>query len=156
MDKQFYITKLNTSELNNLYEFMRPLWQETYLEFLPQKQVDFLLKKYFSPENIKQFLAKGYEYYSVNGQGVLVFYYTKGGIYLDKLYLLPQARGKNYPQKVFEFLLSKANFITLNVNQNNKRAVNCYLKNGFKIIKKEIINLPNEMVNCDFVMRKEK
>jgi ribosomal protein S18 acetylase RimI-like enzyme len=130
---------------------MSPIWQETY-SFLPKEQVNLLLDKYFSVKNIESFLASGYEYYSVNGEGVLVVLEQEVGLYVDKLYLLPSARGKNLPKKVFEFLLKRGKKLYLNVNKNNKRAINCYLKNGFKITKQEDILLGNGLINCDYVM----
>ena len=150
----FFIKKLNKEELNTLYSFMKPIWEDTY-SFLPKEQVDLLLDKYFLPKNIENFLASGYEYYSVNREGVLVVLEQEVGLYVDKLYLLPSARGKNLPKKAFEFLLKRGKKLYLNVNKNNKRAINCYLKNGFKITKEEEILVGNGLINCDYVMEKE-
>lgn len=155
MKSSIKITPLSKEEFGGLYEFMRPLWYETYSSFLPACQIDLLLNKYFSPTNLQKFLNEGYEYYSVNGEGVLVVQPRKVGLYVDKLYILPKARGKNYPKFVFEFLITRGQDLYLNVNVNNARAVNCYLKNGFEIEKREDIDLGNGLVNCDFVMRKK-
>ena len=73
---------------------------------------------------------------------------------MDKLYLLPNARGKGYPAFVFEQLARFGKDITLNVNQANIRAVRCYKKNGFIINEKVAVQLGHGMVNYDFIMRK--
>ncbi len=152
--EKFLILPLGEDKLKRVYNFMRPIWHETYA-FLPPKQVDLLLEKYFAYENILRFIEKGYEYYDINGVGVLTVQERKEGLYIDKLYLLPCARGKNYPQKVFEFLSKRKMNMILNVNEKNERAIKCYLKNGFKIIKEEKIELGDGLVNCDYVMEKE-
>ena len=35
-------------DFDNLYDFMRPLWLETYGNILPVTQIEFLLDKYFA------------------------------------------------------------------------------------------------------------
>ena len=148
------LTQLNEEQLKELYSFMKPIWYDTY-SFLPVIQIDLLLNKYFTFENICKFKENGYEYYSVNGVGVLVVKEQEDSLYIDKLYLLDSERGKNYPQKVFDWLLKRGKSLTLNVNRNNARAVKCYLKNGFKIVKEMQIDLGSGLVNCDYFMKKE-
>lgn len=154
IEQKVNLTQLNNEQLKSLHAFMTPIWHETY-SFLPKRQIDLLLDKYFTFENVLKFKQKGYEYYSVNGVGVLVVLEQEDSLYVDKLYLLPSARGKNYPQKVFEILLERNKPLTLNVNKNNVRAVNCYLKNGFKIISEVTIDLRNGLFNCDYFMKRE-
>lgn len=140
-------------DFDALYEFMRPIWLETYGGFLPKTQIEALLDKYFSKDGIARFRALQYEYKRIDSVGVLVFCERENDVYLDKLYLLPSARGKGYPAFVFQELLKRGKPILLNVNQNNARALHCYLKNGFTIEKEEIIDLGNGMKNVDYVLR---
>ena len=86
---------------------------------------------------------------------MLVFVEREDCIYIDKLYLLPTARGQKIPEFVFHALSAYNKDILLNVNQNNARAVACYLKNGFEIDEKQTIDLGNGMTNYDYVMRKK-
>jgi len=138
----------------NLYDFMSPIWHETYGNILPKAQIDFLLNKYFSTAALEYYRAQGYQYKKIDGVGVLVFVEREKDVYLDKLYLTPSVRGKNYPAFVFAWLQRLGKDITLNVNQSNERAVRCYLKNGFVILSKTDIDLGDGMVNCDYVMQK--
>lgn len=137
----------------SLYDFMQPIWLDTY-SFLPKEQVLLLLDKYFSPDNLRAFQEKGYRYYKIDDVGVLVYVEKEQETYLDKLYLLPSARGKGYATFVFEQLLQLKKDITLNVNQSNQRAVACYQKHGFIIDQVIDIDLGNGMVNQDYIMRK--
>jgi ribosomal protein S18 acetylase RimI-like enzyme len=142
-------------DFDNLYNFMRPLWLETYGSILPTQQIEFLLEKYFAPANIPSFRAQGYKYKQIGDCGVLVFIERETELYIDKLYLLPSARGTGIAAQVFTELLKLGKDLVLNVNQGNKRAVRCYLKNGFEIEQKIDIDLGNGMTNCDYVMRKK-
>lgn len=143
------------TDFENLYSFMRPLWLDTYSDIIPKEQIEFLLDKYFSPHSLKKFRALNYEYRKIENAGVLVYVEKETEVYIDKLYLSPNARGKNLPAFVFKELLKIGKDLTLNVNQSNERAVRCYLKNGFVVEKKIDIDLGNGMINCDFVMRKK-
>ena len=143
------------TDFDTLYDFMKPLWLDTYA-FLPKAQVLFLLDKYFSLPRLKHYQEEGYRYYKIDDVGVLVFVEKEEYIYIDKLYLLPAARGQGYPEFVFQALSAYKKDILLNVNQNNARAVACYLKNGFVIDEKQEIVLGDGMINYDYVLRKQR
>ena len=42
--------------LENILKFMYPLWHEVYKDIIPEKQIDFLLDKYFDVQSIKSYL----------------------------------------------------------------------------------------------------
>lgn len=154
------LLEFTNNDYENLYDFMKPLWMETYEPIIGKKQVEFLLEKYFIRENIHSFLDKGYRYFNIldndDIKGVLVYYITDTYVYLDKLYLKNEERGKGYPKFVFDKLLEIKGKIILNVNQANLRAYYCYLKNGFKVLEEEHIDLGNGMINIDYKMIKEE
>ena len=155
MKETFILRNLTKKEFDELYDAMRPIWLDTY-SFLPKKQVELLLDKYFSKQGIKHYLSIGYEYYSINGMGLLVIKEQEDSLYIDKLYIQPNFQKQGLASKVFKYLIKeRKKQLMLNVNKNNLPAVSCYLKNGFKINKEVIIELGNGLVNCDYVMVKE-
>lgn len=148
------LLEFTEKDYTSLYAFMQPIWLETYKNVLPESQIRFLLEKYFSPLGIKEFLSRGYVYRKIDDVGVLVYVEREKDVYIDKLYLLPKARGKGYATLVFSKLTTTLKKpLTLNVNQKNERAVKCYLKNGFTILHEEKIDLGNGMCNVDYVMQ---
>lgn len=149
------LTPFTEQDFEGLYDFMLPIWKDTYKDVISNEQIEFLVNKYFQRENVATFLRKGYEYFKILDDGVLIFLEREDDVFLDKLYLSKKLRGQNIPPLVFDFLLSRKKDITLNVNQGNKRAVNCYLKNGFKIEVTHDVVLENGMINKDYVMRKK-
>jgi AraC-like DNA-binding protein len=148
------LTPFTEKDFEELYDFMKPIWEETYADILSAQQLQFLLDKYFSADGVQHYRNLGYQYRKIDDVGVLVFVEKEDYIYIDKLYLIPNARGKKYPAFVFNELLAFGKDITLNVNQQNTRAVKCYLKNGFIIERTENIHLGDGMINCDYIMRK--
>lgn len=154
------ITAFEERDFLSLYDFMHPLWHETYGGFLPKEQIDFLLDMYFSKQGLAHYRAEGYEYRKLlddDGErvGVMVFVYRETYTYMDKLYLLPKARGKGYPAQVFAYLASFGKDVKLSANQKNERALRCYQKNGFVIEEKIEVPLGNGMVNYDYILRKK-
>ena len=154
------LTPLNENDYENIYAFMKPIWIETYQNIIPLEQINFLLNKYFKLENIKKYVLQGYQYYKIIDDnlisGYLVFISKENEVYIDKLYLNENSRGKYYPNKIFSYLIEKyQKDLTLNVNQKNTRAVNCYLKNGFIIEEEQNIVLKDNMINIDYKMRKK-
>ena len=145
--------------LENILKFMYPLWHEVYKGIIPEKQIDFLLHKYFDVENIRTCIKDNYIYEKIvvdeNVVGIICYKLFDNYVYLDKIYLLKNYRNLGISKFVYQHLLSFKNRIRLNVNQKNS-AVNSYLKNGFKIIKEESYDLGQDMINIDYIMELEK
>ncbi len=148
------LTPFQEKDFDDLYDFMRPIWLETYGRILPADQLEYLIEKYFSKDGVKHYRDLGYQYRKIDDIGVLVYVDRGDYTYMDKLYLAPAARGKGYPKFVFEELVKLGKDVVLNANQKNERAVKCYLKNGFVLEKEELVDLGNGMFNPDYVMRK--
>ena len=148
------LVPFTNEDFGGLYEFMKPLWLETYSPILPKQQILFLLDQYFSKDGLEKYRGLGYQYFHVDDVGVLVYVERETDVYLDKLYLLPKARGKGYAAFVFSEMAKLGKPVTLNVNQANERALKCYLKNGFGIVEKVAVALGNGMTNYDYVMQK--
>ena len=149
------IRAFTPQDFAEIYEFMYPLWHETYGGFLTKEHIDFLLDKFFSKKGLDEYRALGYEYYKLGDDGVLVFIEKENETYMDKLYLRPCARGKGYPAQAFAFMAKRGKDLVLSANRNNARAVKCYQKNGFVIEKQIDIDFGNGMVNCDYILRKK-
>ena len=152
------LTEFTEKDYGSLKGFMEPLWRQTYAEILPKEQLEYLIEFYFSDDAIRGFRDKGYRYFRLSDgdlRGVVVILEREKDVYLDKLYLLPEARGKGCAEFVFRELEKFGKDITLNVNRENARAVNCYRKNGFAVERQEEILLGNGMVNQDYFMRRK-
>lgn len=156
----YTLVPFERDDFSTLLAFMTPLWKQTYQSILPEKQIDFLIEKYFTPSAIEDYVKQGYEYYKFqdeNGRtaGVLVFVEKAEHTFMDKLYLLPNARGKGLPTQAFALMAKRGKDILLSVNRANERAFCAYRKNGFTVEKETQVPLKNGMVNLDYIMRKK-
>ncbi len=146
------IRAFTPQDFAEIHDFMYPLWQETYGQILPKAQIDFLVEKFFSEGGLQEYRALGYEYYKLGEDGVLVFVEREKDVYMDKLYLRPNARGKGYPTQAFAFMAKRGKPLRLSANQANARALRCYQKNGFVIEQTVDVDLGNGMVNHDYIL----
>ena len=153
-----YIT-ITEKDDRTLWELAAPIWRECYAGVLVPEQIEFLLHKYFDPENIEAYRKDGmcYEFIMAGGDraGFLAYKSYDEYTYLDKIYLLPEYRGQHLSSAAFERLLRLYQKpIRLNVNQNNKLGLRAYKGNGFQVIKEERYDLPGGFVNLDYIMEK--
>ena len=149
------IKAFTPQDFAEIYQFMYPLWHETYGAILPKAQIDFLLDKFFSEKGLQEYRSMGYEYFKLGEDGVLVFIERENETYMDKLYLRPSVRGKGYPTEAFAFMAKRGKDLVLSANQANARAIRCYQKNGFVIEKAIDVELGNGMVNHDYILKKK-
>lgn len=149
---------MQESELMSLKDLAEPIWQECYADILPQKQIDLLLCKYFSPAALRRSADEGMRYETVlDGDdlaGFIAYQLKEGYLYLDKLYLKKSCRGRHIAAKTMRYLDRFALPIRLNVNQKNLSALAAYRKNGFEVLYRETILLPDGYRNNDFVMNR--
>lgn len=149
--------KTNQDDYKNIYDFMKPIWYNTY-SFLNTGQVDYLLDKYFNIDNLKVYVKKGliYEDIILNNEliGYLGFYIYKDHLFLDKAYLKLEYQNKGLSKQIFSHLKEYNLPIRLCVNQNNKQAISSYFKNGFIVIEEQVNILEHGYINLDYILEK--
>ena len=152
-----YLTfnKLNNDDYLNIYSFMEPIWKKTY-DFLPNGQVDYLLDKYFSIDNLLNYVKQGLIYegvYLANELiGIVGYYINKDHLFLDKIYLKIEFQNKKLSTDIFAYL-SKFNLpIRLCVNKNNALALGSYFKHGFKVLEEQVNVLEHGFINYDYIL----
>lgn len=150
--------KTNQDDYKNIYDFMKPIWYNTY-SFLNTGQVDYLLDKYFNIDNLKAYVKKGliYEDIILNNEliGYLGFYIYKDHLFLDKAYLKLDYQNKGLSKQIFSHLKEYNLPIRLCVNQNNKQAISSYFKNGFIVIEEQVNVLEHGYINLDYILEKK-
>ena len=140
-------------------------WPETFKEILTNEQIRYMLDWMYSVDILSSQIENGHKFYILNHNGndlgfigTELNYPSIGNAKIHKIYVLPESQGKGVGLKLIEQveMVSKTNNIialTLNVNRFNK-AIDFYLKNGFKIIKEENIEIGNGFLMEDYVMEK--
>jgi len=138
-------------------------WLATYSDILSVEQINYMLKKMYSIEEIySHFKDINWKYFLLTNENNFVGFFgyqlnfklntTK----LHRIYVLPEFLGKGYGRFAIDFLkndvyLSGNKRIILNVNKNNS-AKNFYESQGFKIYDSGVFDIGNGFVMDDYLM----
>jgi ribosomal protein S18 acetylase RimI-like enzyme len=152
------------NQIQKIADFAKQVFHETYDAFTPYDFVDEYLNTYQSAAAItKQLKEEKYHYFLLNNKdtdcGYLAFKHTSKQLRLSKLYILNEFRNKKIGQQALAFvnkfsLKKNITTIELEVSIENKKAINFYKNNGFKIIN-TLINYHHDGSEVkDFLMRK--
>jgi len=162
------MTKINIanteSDCKTIADLASIIWKEYYTDIIGSRQVDYMLKKYQTVEAIKDQIEEGALYYLITHQGsnvgYLSYYKKKDCLFLSKIYILRESRGKGIGKKTMHFLETTAEHlgyqtISLTVNKNNIETIKAYEKMGFKQVRDIVIDIGNDFVMDDYIMEKE-
>ena len=150
-------------ELDELVTVIHEVWPEAFTPIIGQKQVAYMLETYQSKEQIGKECAAGVNYFLLKLEGKTIGYtaYEKMGssIYLSKLYILREVRGKGLTSEIFRWYeqLAKeteAQEIFLRVNQGNQQAIAVYQHQGFVIEGELISDIGEGFQMVDYKMKK--
>lgn len=146
-------------EINEMSGMATAIVRDYYDPIIGKEQNDYMLKMFQTPEAIAEQMEHGYSYYFAreNGKnlGFVAFYPRENALYLSKLYLYKDERGKGYAREILEFLKTQArelgfNRIELNVNRNNDTRF-IYEKLGFTVAWEEKNDIGNGFYMDDYV-----
>lgn len=140
------------------------IWNECYGELLTEGQIRYMVDTIQSATPIRnQIQNDGYQYYIFNigdeAAGYLSLQPRDGKLFLSKIYLKKEYRGKGYSQKMFDFVHNAAaekscSAVWLTVNRGNNRAIGAYRKMGYATIREQVADIGNGYVMDDYVMEK--
>ena len=139
------VTLEDTAAINELSALATSILREYYDPIIGKAQNDYMLEKFQSVRAIHGQLEQGYRYYFAVAEGrrvgFLAFYPRGNALYLSKLYLLRQERGRGYGRAMMDFVVASARAqgleaVELNVNKRNE-TTRIYEKMGFRILRSE-------------------
>lgn len=154
----------NDSDIQKLAVLADKIWHEAFSGILTVEQINYMLEKFQSFEALKNVIEKkGYEYFFICDGDEIVGYTglqeTGGKLFLSKLYISKQSRGKKIASRTFDFIeefAEKRNLksIWLTVNRNNTHAIEVYKAEGFEVVREQKTDIGNGFVMDDFVFDK--
>jgi len=151
------------SDLLLIEQLANTIWREHYIPIIGLEQVDYMLDKYQSVESMKDQIKNGSSYYIIYYNkkyvGYLSFNKDKDVVFLSKIYVLHNFRGKKIGKKAMSFVEGKTqelgvSKIHLGVNKYNTRTIKAYEKMGFKNIGPSITDIGEGFIMDDFKMEK--
>nr|WP_294490407.1 GNAT family N-acetyltransferase [uncultured Anaerosporobacter sp.] len=161
MNTRFHKVK-EQEEINVVAELGTKIWHEHYSSILEPAQIDYMVDKFQSANAVAlQINDQGYEYYLVKDEDSVVGYIglvmETDRVFLSKLYIAKEARGKGLASKAFVFLTelassNKKQAIWLTVNRYNSGSIAVYEKKGFIKVREQVSDIGNGYVMDDYVM----
>jgi ribosomal protein S18 acetylase RimI-like enzyme len=142
------------------------IWEEYYTPILGAAQVEYMLSHFQSADIIAQDIANcGYTYYMALLRGKLSGYCavqpqkTESTLFLSKLYVAKEARGKGVATHFLELLEHRCKeeglkTISLTVNKYNTGAIAAYQKLGFEMFDSIVTDIGGGFVMDDYVLKR--
>lgn len=141
----------------------KTIWHEHYPTIISVEQIDYMLKAFNSVEAFQNHSKSGslffYMTYNQKPVGYMAITPESDFLFINKLYILKDFRGKGIAKKAIQFIEAKAksfnkSCIKLFVNKYNTNSILAYEKMGFIKVKSMITDIGNGFVMDDFEMEK--
>lgn len=159
-----HIKQAEPSDIPIIQQLAQIIWLPTFANILSQLQIEYMLQWMYSEPSLSKQMQEGCIFFIAYEQNFPLGFASwqklnHSEAKLHKLYVLPEMQGK----KVGFALLQKAIALSqenglqrliLNVNRYNQKAIDFYLRTGFKIEKEEDIHIGNGYFMNDYVMVK--
>lgn len=164
MDKIAFKPVKKQLDIKRLASLAKSIWEEYFVCILTNQQISYMIEKFQSETALKEYITlKGYEYYFIcNENGEIGYFgiHDEGeSLFLSKLYLKEDMRGKGIASNAFTFIedickIRGIKSIWLTVNKYNTHSIAVYNAKGFKIIDSEVTPIGNGFVMDDYIMQK--
>ena len=161
----YTIQKITNQHLNLIKDLAYKIWPVCYANILTDDQITYMLDNFYSIENLENCIQQNHQFVILyQDQQPLGFASYQINVNsaqqakLHKLYVDTTQHKKGLGKKLIQFVENQAqlqaqNAVFLNVNIHNN-AVNFYKKQGYSILKSEVIPIGNNYVMDDYVMIK--
>lgn len=137
------------------------IWHQHFTPIIGKEQVIYMVDKFQSVHALNEQLEEGYEYYQIFDNGEFVGYTgihpENGKLFLSKLYLKKEARGRHLATKALDFLKNLCkerglSSIWLTCNKHNDNSLAVYRHLGFETIDTQEADIGNGFVMDDYIM----
>lgn len=155
------IKKVNTeTQIKEVEALGKEIWTEHYTPIIGIDQVNYMLDKFQSARAIAEQIDEGYEYYQLIEREELVGYVAvqkrEEALFLSKIYLRKDQRGKGFGKQAMNFVFSRAKelkckLVRLTVNKYNSNSIQTYEKIGFKNVGPAVFDIGEGYIMDDFV-----
>lgn len=150
----------NEKDLAVLMPLLKEIWSEVFTPIIGADQVAYMLANYQSQANIEDDMKKGAHYfllvYDSKPVGYTAYEENEEEVYLSKLYLHANTRGKGFSSQVFDWYeqLAKGKRLYLNVNQGNTLAISVYEHRGFTRAGERYVDIGQGFIMNDYIYEK--
>lgn len=154
----------NEADILEVSALAHEIWREHYAPILAPAQIEYMLETMQSPGPIREQISSGTDYRLIRRAGRSVGYVAwrlnepAGRMFLSKVYLLKEARGKGYFRDVLELLdeaarAARQEAVWLTVNRSNP-SVGPYEALGFRTVREQDVDIGGGFEMNDYVMER--
>lgn len=153
---------LTDTAIQEIATLANNIWHEHFTPIIGLEQVEYMVEKFQSFSALKEQIADGYEYYQIFDEEEFCGYCgihpgEDGRLFLSKLYLKKEARGRHLATQAFEFIKSLCrdrglNAIWLTCNKHNDDSLAVYRHLGFETIDTQEADIGNGFIMDDYIM----
>ncbi len=160
------ITVATKEQLPIVRDLAHKIWPSTYGEILSKVQLDFMLDKFYSIENLEELMLEKSQVFMLIQEddkylgfcGYELNIDNSNKTKLHKIYVLPETQGKGVGKQLLEKVEEIAkeagnSHLILNVNRFNK-AQEFYKHKGFVVTEEVDIEIGHGYLMEDYVMEK--
>lgn len=159
---QLTFKKATPNDIPVIAKLADTIWKQYYPSIITQEQIDYMLKKMYTEEQLLKQMQNGHiftlVYFNDQPAGYVSVSTNDNKYYfLHKFYILVDEHKRGIGTCLFNYLLKQiplAKTIELTVNRQNYKAINFYFKNGFIIKEVADFDIGNGYFMNDFVMVK--
>lgn len=148
------INLISKEDMEIVRNLAHEIWPVAYKNILKPHEIQNMLEKIYSVNNLQQEMESGHVFWVVKERGMNIgfasAYIEDLNLWLKKLYILPEMQGKGYGKFFISEIVkhfNNAKTILLYVNSSNTPAQKFYEKLGFKITG----STPVKMGDYDFL-----
>lgn len=153
------------NQIRKLALVANEVWHEFFPCILSDEQIDYMVEKFQSYDAMKKQMKDGYEYFFIMAGEKICGYMgiheetDDNKMFLSKLYLLKENRGKGYAGKTLKKLFDMTkerglNMVWLTVNKYNEHTIKVYEHMGFAKARTQVADIGNGFVMDDYIMEK--
>ena len=165
MNTDFSTKRANTDEqVQQIASLAEVIWNEHFTPIIGKEQVDYMVEKFQSYPALNEQIAEGYEYYQLFDNGEFCGYTgihpgEDNRLFLSKLYIKKEARGRHLATKAFSFLKELCRdrgytAIWLTCNKYNDNTLAVYRHLGFETIDTQEADIGHGFIMDDYIMEK--
>ena len=162
MNGQLQIKKAETeNQIHEIADLAAVIWEEHFTPIIGEEQVDYMVEKFQSFPALSQQIRDGYEYYQFSDSnefcGYCGIHPEDGRLFLSKLYIKKECRGRHLATQAFEFLKSLCrergySAIWLTCNKHNANSLAVYRHLGFETIDTQEADIGGGFIMDDYIM----
>jgi len=163
MDKLRIVSVDSDDKIDIVVTLAKEIWNQHFTPIIGPAQVTYMLDKFQSYSAIKKQIQEGYKYFLMDYDNTPVGYSgvheEDGRLFLSKIYIKENCRGKGISSAVIDFYVSlcrnrNLSKIWLTCNKNNYNSIAAYEHMGFVTVRTQVADIGHGYVMDDVIMEK--